>query len=91
MSPVLAPDDLLLEILGEENPLLCDDDPFLEEILDAAMEGFAELVPADVAAFVRDSMRDRLLFHPEGRRLVRQARPDPVVDRSGSVVKQRPT
>ena len=87
MSPVLAPDDPLLEILGEENPLLRDDDPFLEEILDAAMEGFAELV----AAFVRDSMRDRLLFHPEGRHLVRQARPDRVVDRSGSMAKQRPT
>jgi hypothetical protein len=78
-------------LLGEDNPLLDDDDPFLEEILDAAMEGFAEIVPADVAAFVRDSIRDRLLFHPEGRRLVRQARPDPLVDRSRSVAKQRPT
>ena len=78
-------------LLREDNPLLNDDDPFLEEILDAAMEGFAELVPADVAALIRDSVRDRLLFHPEGRRLVRQARPDPCVDRSGSMAKQRPT
>ena len=55
-------------------PINDDDGSFLEEIVDAAMEGFGHLVPPEVAELNRDTIRDRLLFHPEGRRLMRQAR-----------------
>lgn len=85
MFPEHSADDPLLE----GGSCLEEDDPLLEEIVDAAMDGFTELVPPEVAAFIRDSVRDRILFHPEGQRLLRQTRPDPSVDASRNVARRR--
>jgi hypothetical protein len=62
-----------------------DDDPFLKELLDDALFPFVELLTPDELRAIRDELADAARFHPVGARLVRDARPDPAVQRSDEV------
>ncbi len=62
-----------------------DDDAVIESILDEALEGMKELVSEEVIASIRAQLGDVLAVTPAGKRLVRQARPDPTVGASADV------
>lgn len=66
------------------------DDPLLDEIVEASMDGLLDLVPPEVAAVIRDSVRGMFTFHPEGQRLLRQARVEAVSDKSTEHTRRRP-
>jgi hypothetical protein len=62
---------------------------FVERELDEALRDFEQILPPEEFAILRASLRHELLFHPEGQARVREAMPDPSVDRSGTAVRQR--
>ncbi len=62
-----------------------DDDATIESILDEALAGMKGLVAPEILASMRAQLGDALAVTPAGRRLVRQARPDPNVSASADV------
>ena len=60
---------------------------FVESELDEALADYAKILPPNELAIMRAALRDELLFHPDGQRLVRAAMDDPSVDRSAKVGK----
>lgn len=56
-------------------------------IVEEALAGLGALLPPDLLAEIRASLLDRLTIDPDGRRLLRAAMPDPVVDESGDVAR----
>ena len=59
---------------------------FVRALVAEALEGYEDQ-PPELLARIRDQLEDYFLFTPEGRRLVRQAQPDPSVQSSADVQK----
>jgi len=67
---------------------MSDTDPserVVDDILDEALAEFAGVVPDEVLAAIRAELADQLLTTERGLGLVRQATPDPKVERSADV------
>ncbi|NUP13370.1 MAG: hypothetical protein HOW73_45610 [Polyangiaceae bacterium] len=67
--------------MSESNP----DDALIDEVLDEALADYEGVVPDDVLALIREQLGDTLAASGAGRRLLRQMKPDPVVDRSAEI------
>jgi hypothetical protein len=68
-----------------------DDDAreaLVESLVAEALEGFDGVVSETQLEVIRAMLEEELLFSEEGRRLVRQLMPDPVVGASGDVVRE---
>jgi hypothetical protein len=64
-----------------------DEDAFIEELLDEALADYEGIVPAHVMQAMREELGDTLAATASGRRLLRQMRPDPMVNASGDVAR----
>ncbi len=62
-----------------------DDDLLVEDLLDEALADYEDLLPPDALRALRDSLGDTLAATASGRRLLRQIKPDPELQRSGDV------
>ena len=60
----------------------------VESLVAEALEGFDGVVSAAQLEIIRAMIEEELLFSEEGRRVVRQLMPDPVVGASGDVVRE---
>lgn len=68
-----------------------DDDAreaLVESLVAEALEGFDGVVSVTQLEAIRAMLEEELLFSEEGRRMVRQLMPDPVVGASGDVVRE---
>ena len=57
---------------------------FIQALVDECLKGYDDLPPA-LRARIRDTLEDYFSLHPEGKRLIRRAMPDPIVHGSGDV------
>jgi hypothetical protein len=62
-----------------------EDDALADSLVDEVLQEFD--LPADLLQDVRDELGDWLVCHPDGRRLLRQLKDDPVVSGSGDVAR----
>jgi hypothetical protein len=62
-----------------------DDDPFLKDLIDDALLPYVSVLTPDELRFLREELADAARFHPVAARLLKAARPDPKVERSGDV------
>lgn len=61
------------------------DEALVEQVLEETLKGFDKLVGEADLQMMRELIRGDLLHSPEGQRRLRQARPEPHVERSGDV------
>jgi hypothetical protein len=61
------------------------DDALVEELLDEALAGYEELMTPEALEALREEIGDVLAATEDGRRLLRQIRPDPSVQRSADL------
>lgn len=66
-----------------ETPL---SDPLLEAEVERAVAPYRGKVSAEMLDHYRDRLREALLFHPVGRRLLNRVRPVPTLQNSDNVV-----
>ncbi|MCC6522052.1 MAG: hypothetical protein IT373_05275 [Polyangiaceae bacterium] len=59
-----------------------------EALVAEALEPYTRLLAAELLDEVRHCLLDKLLVHPDGRRMLRRALPDPVVGSSGEVARR---
>lgn len=62
------------------------DDELIEDLLDEALAGYEGVLPPEALAAVRARLGDALAATSEGRRLLRQIKPDPQVSQSADLV-----
>ena len=53
-----------------------EDEAYVEVLLDEALAGYEQLTTPEQLVVIRTTIRDELLFHPDGQKLVRAARAD---------------
>jgi hypothetical protein len=72
---------------GPEMTSVDQDDPLIDELVTEALKDFQGVVPPEVMQAIRDNIADALAATSTGRRLLRQVRPDPTVNKSADVEK----
>jgi hypothetical protein len=64
---------------------LPSEDPEMDEVIEDAVAPWKDLVPPEVLQEMRERVGDALAAHPDGTRLMRAVRPDPVVQKSTEI------
>lgn len=69
-----------------EPPPPTSDDALIDDLLDEALAGYEGVLPPEALAVLRARLGDTLAATSEGRRLLRQIKPDPQVSHSADLV-----
>ncbi|MBL9028594.1 MAG: hypothetical protein JNL21_40760 [Myxococcales bacterium] len=72
--------------MSPESPPPTPDDDLIEDLLDEALAGYEHVLPPEALEAVRARLGDTLAATTEGRRLLRQIKPDPQVSHSADLV-----
>jgi len=65
-------------------------DPLLDAEVERAIAPYRGKVSGEMLAYYRERLREALLFHPVGRRLLNRARPVPALQNSDELVGRGP-